>query len=431
MKGKHFKESKSKFSFKKVIKICFVILLIITIFLIAKYFILENKDKKESENILDNININEDDITEQKTKRMLQLEELKKQNEDIIGWIEINGTNINYPVMQTTDNEFYMTHNYKKEYSAIGSLFLDKDYNWELPSTNLLIYGHNNKNETMLQNLTNYKNESYYKEHPDIKFTTINEDAEYEIIAAFYSRVYYKNEKNVFRYYYFINANNKEEFDNYVNESKKASIYNTGKTAEYGAKPFANVIELIVKTQINEVIDPQGAVDWSNGVALTKNRLVKGTQDFTKSVKCAFGCLLYGADLKKAAELFRLDNDIVKSIKWCYDNLETYENFGDNLVDTVKMVTNDNFELLDELANIINGEGCGEEELRNIKNLAQKVLPKSKDLSSAVADAGYKGLQFGKVLRELAEWYYDKTMRGNQPSKQQIAEYMNTVTLLK
>ena len=234
MKGKHFKESKSKFSFKKVIKICFVILLIITIFLIAKYFILENKDKKESENILDNININEDDITEQKTKRMLQLEELKKQNEDIIGWIEINGTNINYPVMQTTDNEFYMTHNYKKEYSAIGSLFLDKDYNWELPSTNLLIYGHNNKNETMLQNLTNYKKESYYKDHPNIKFTTINEDAEYEIIAAFYSRVYYKNEKNVFRYYYFINANNKEEFDNYVNESKKASIYNTGKTAEYG-----------------------------------------------------------------------------------------------------------------------------------------------------------------------------------------------------
>ena len=208
--------------------------MIITIFLIAKYFIQENKDKKEIENILDNININEDDITEQKTKRMLQLEELKKQNEDIIGWIEINGTNINYPVMQTTDNEFYMTHNYKKEYSAIGSLFLDKDYNWELPSTNLLIYGHNNKNETMLQNITNYKNESYYKEHPNIKFTTINEDAEYEIIAAFYSRVYYKNEKNVFRYYYFINANNKEEFDNYVNESKKASIYNTGKTAEYG-----------------------------------------------------------------------------------------------------------------------------------------------------------------------------------------------------
>ena len=199
------------------------------------------------------------------------------------------------------------------------------------------------------------------------------------------------------------------------------------KTAEYGAKPFANVIELIAKTQINEVIDPQGAVDWRNGVALTKNRLVKGTQDFAKSVKCAFGCLLYGADLKKAAELFRLENDIVKSIKWCYDNLETYENFGDNLVDTVKMVTNDNFELLDELANIINGEGCGEEELRNIKNLAQKVLPKSKDLSSAVADAGYKGLQFGKVLRELAEWYYDKTMRGNQPTKQQIAEYINRI----
>ena len=184
--------------------------------------------------ILDNIKINKNEITEQKNKRMLQLTELKKQNEDIVGWIEIKGTDINYPVLQTTDNEFYMTHNYKKEYSKTGSLILDKDYNWELPSTNLLIYGHNNNNKTMFQELVNYKDESYYKKHPDIKFTTVNEDAEYEIIATFYSRVYYKNEENVFRYYYFINANNQKEFDNYVNECKKASIYYIDKTAKYG-----------------------------------------------------------------------------------------------------------------------------------------------------------------------------------------------------
>ena len=165
---------------------------------------------------------------------MLQLEELKKQNDDIVGWLEIEGTNINYPVMQTTNNEYYMTHNYKKEYSAEGSIFLDKDYNWDIPSTNLLMYGHNNKNGSMFQNLMNYKDEEFYKQHPIINFTTINEDKKYEIIAVFYSRVYYKNEKNVFRYYYFLNADNKEEFDYYINESKKASLYDTGKTAEYG-----------------------------------------------------------------------------------------------------------------------------------------------------------------------------------------------------
>ena len=159
---------------------------------------------------------------------------MKKQNNDIIGWIEIENTIINYPVLQCEDNNFYMTHNYKKEYSAEGSIFLDKDYNWELPSSNLLLYGHNNKNKTMFAELLNYKEESYYKEHPTIRFTTLAEDKTYEIIAVFKSRVYYKSEKDVFRYYYFINAENEEEYNNYINESKKASLYDTGKTATYG-----------------------------------------------------------------------------------------------------------------------------------------------------------------------------------------------------
>ena len=229
MRGKH----SYKRDYKKV-KNFFIILFIISIILILIYCFFAYRNRKEGKMILDNIKINKNEITEQKNKRMLQLTELKKQNEDIVGWIEIKGTDINYPVLQTTDNEFYMTHNYKKEYSKTGSLILDKDYNWELPSTNLLIYGHNNNNKTMFQELVNYKDESYYKKHPDIKFTTVNEDAEYEIIATFYSRVYYKNEENVFRYYYFINANNQKEFDNYVNECKKASIYYIDKTAKYG-----------------------------------------------------------------------------------------------------------------------------------------------------------------------------------------------------
>ena len=128
-----------------------------------------------------------------------------------------------------------MTHNYKKEKSKDGSLFLDKDYNWELPSTNLLIYGHNNiGSKEMFVSLLKYEDENFYKEHPKIRLTTNKEDAEYEIIAVFKSRVYYKLEKNVFRYYYFINAENEQEFNEYVENSKKASIYDTGKTAEYG-----------------------------------------------------------------------------------------------------------------------------------------------------------------------------------------------------
>lgn len=79
-----------------------------------------------------------------------------------------------------------------------------------------------------------YKNEEYYKTHKTIRFTTNQEDAEYEIISVFLSRVYYKSETNVFRYYKFVNAANEQEFNEYVQNSKKASLYNIEPTAVYG-----------------------------------------------------------------------------------------------------------------------------------------------------------------------------------------------------
>ncbi len=227
-KSKHTKQT------RHYIQVMFIVIFIISICAIIYYFYKANKEKQEYKEVLNNIEIEEEQITEQKTERMLQVEELKKENQDIVGWIEIEGTNINYPVLQGTDNQYYMKHTYNKENSKDGSIFLDKSYDWNIPSTNLLLYGHNNKNGTMFQNLLKYKDESFYKEHPTIRFTTINDDCQYEIISAFLSRVYYEDEQNVFRYYYFINANDETQYNNYINESKKASLYDTGKSAEYG-----------------------------------------------------------------------------------------------------------------------------------------------------------------------------------------------------
>ena len=182
---------------------------------------------------MNDISLPEDELIDGKSERAIQIEKLQEENSEIIGWLEIDGTDINYPVLQGSDNSFYMTHNYKKEYSKDGSIFLDKDYNWDKPSSNLLIYGHNNLNGNMFQNLLAYKKESYYKEHPQIKFTTKEENT-FEIIAVFYSRVYYKKEKDVFRYYYFINAENEQEYDDFISNCKKVSIYEIGNTAHYG-----------------------------------------------------------------------------------------------------------------------------------------------------------------------------------------------------
>lgn len=231
VRAKHFKQTT-----KKQRNLIYIILIILIIISVA-YLVFFLKDKNSTTNdssALEEVKIDESKIDDKTTERMLQVQELQKENPDIIGWIEIVGTKINYPVLQGEDNSYYMTHNYKKEEAKDGSIFLDKDYDWNLPSSNLLMYGHNMGDGEMFQDLLKYESEDYYKEHPIVRFTTANDDSEYEIISAFKSRVYYKSEKNVFRYYFFVNAENEEEYNDFVNNAKKASLYDTGKTAEYG-----------------------------------------------------------------------------------------------------------------------------------------------------------------------------------------------------
>ena len=231
---KRSKQAKPQ-SKRKIVRNIFIIIFLISITALILYFYNLNKEKQENENVLENIEIEQEIIpTENKSERMLQLEELQKQNSEIIGYLEIEGTNISYPVCQTTNNDYYLTHNYKKEKASLGSLFLDKDFDLNKPSTNYLIYGHRSNSGTMFEDLIKYSEESFYKEHQTIRFTTTIEDATYEIISVFYSRVYYKDEKDVFRYYYFVNAETEEEYNEYIENCKKASIYDIETTATYG-----------------------------------------------------------------------------------------------------------------------------------------------------------------------------------------------------
>ena len=186
------------------------------------------------ENEVENVTPQIENSEPSQTERMLQVASLQSDYPDVIGWIEIENTDINFPVVQGTDNNFYMKHNYKKQSSKNGAIFLDKDAILDSVNSNLLIYGHNMKNNTMFQHLLKYKDKSYFLEHPNIRFTTSKEDSIYEIFSVFESRVYYKSEKNVFRYYYFINAKNEQEYNSYVQNAINASLYDTGKTATYG-----------------------------------------------------------------------------------------------------------------------------------------------------------------------------------------------------
>ena len=157
--------------------------------------------------------------------------ELYLQNEDMVGWVSIVGTNLNYPVMQTPNEpNFYLKHNFEKAYSDLGTPYIQENCNIA-ESDNLVIYGHHIKGGKMFGALEDYKSKSFYEKHKTIQFDTLTEQGEYEIVAVF-KTVAYSSEG--FRYYDFVNAENEDEFNAYIEKCKELALYDTGVGAEYG-----------------------------------------------------------------------------------------------------------------------------------------------------------------------------------------------------
>lgn len=222
---------------KKIIKISVVILLI-GIMLISSYFIYKNmQEDKEQEEIfeeLENIvTTNETNEEKEQQEDNVNLNKLYKINNDIVGWLKIENTNINYPVMQTKDRpDYYLRKNFYKEYSVFGTPYIDENCDIE-NGNNLIIYGHHINGNKMFGELENYKNEEYYNKHKFIKFYTLNEKAEYEIISVFKTTVY---NDNGFKYYQYYNLEDEREFETFINKCKELSLYDTQKIAKYGDK---------------------------------------------------------------------------------------------------------------------------------------------------------------------------------------------------
>lgn len=155
-------------------------------------------------------------------------------NEDMAGWLVIPGTNIDYPIMWTPEDEnYYLYRDFNKKDNTNGCLILDTDSSLDPLTTNLIIHGHNMKSGAMFGNLTDYESEDYYKEHKQIILHTKECQRNYEIIAVFRSQVYKKSD-DVFKFYKFFEANTEEEFDDFYDNIKDLSLYDTGVTAKYG-----------------------------------------------------------------------------------------------------------------------------------------------------------------------------------------------------
>ena len=155
-------------------------------------------------------------------------------NKDMAAWLQIPDTNIDYPVMWTPEDEtYYLYRAFDGSENKNGCLLLDTDSCLDPLTTNLIIHGHNMKSGAMFGNLTDYENPDFYENHKNIILYTEECQRNYEVIAVFRSQVYRKTDQ-VFKFYKFFQADTQEEFDDFYNNIKQLSQYDTGVTAEFG-----------------------------------------------------------------------------------------------------------------------------------------------------------------------------------------------------
>ena len=171
-------------------------------------------------------------VQPQEPTMLARYEALYRENNDLVGWIKIDGTNINYPVVQSKDApNFYLKHDFEKNYTDYGCPYAQQNCDVQAPSDNVVLYGHNMKDGTMFCDLTNYKSESFWAQHRTIQFDTLTQKNEYTVIAAFKGEA-----AELFAYNAFVDAATPEEFDAYVAAVKELALYDTGISATYGDK---------------------------------------------------------------------------------------------------------------------------------------------------------------------------------------------------
>ena len=212
--GKHSKKNKSKFLLI-LLQIIFV-----AIFIYSGYHIINwYKENKENNEILtqmsETVKIEKDEDGTNYYK--IDFEKMKQTNEDIVAWIKVNNTKVEYPIVQGDDNSYYLTHSIDKKYNAGGSIFVDSQNKLDGTDRNIVIYGHNRRDGSMFGTLKNALNKEWYdnEENKYITIVTPNGESKYEIFSI------YQIEKED----YYIKKNfTDEEFKSFIDIIKSRSV---------------------------------------------------------------------------------------------------------------------------------------------------------------------------------------------------------------
>ena len=165
---------------------------------------------------------------------LIEYGEMYAKNPDLVGWIRIDGTKLDNPVVQTPDNpNFYLKHDFYGNYSDWGTIYAREECDINAPSDNITLYGHNMKDGSMFTSLNPYVSQETWEKNPLIFFDTLYEYHVYKIFAVFRTSA---NLGEGFTYHNMIDATDKEEFDAFIAKCKELSFYDTGITPQYGDK---------------------------------------------------------------------------------------------------------------------------------------------------------------------------------------------------
>lgn len=268
--------------FRKIIFLFALVILVVALVIIANHFITtmtqdpnqitvsgNGEVDKETENATYVVDLKNQEPTKEQLDQLpsgtinAEYAALYDQNNDFVGWITIDGTNVDYPVMQSqaadfkpcntyetygyctfcegimngteTANEFYLHHDFNRNYLFAGNIFADYEGLFgpgKMPN-NTILYGHNMLYKFQFSALTNYKKLDFLQRSPVVDFNTLYQSNQYKIFAVFLTNVT-EDYGEVFDYYNYVDFENSDEFYNYILECMDRSMFETGVDIEYG-----------------------------------------------------------------------------------------------------------------------------------------------------------------------------------------------------
>ena len=214
--GKHYKTKNKKIVVLSIIRIIFFITLLISIIYIIKWYIDSKQNEMLEEKVSEAIIV--EDIENNTTNEYkIDFEKLKNVNNQVVAWLRVKGTQVEYPIVQAKDNNYYLKRNLDKKYNVGGWIFADYKNKLDGTDKNIVIYGHNMKDDSMFGSLKNILNEEWYnnEENYVIDFINENEEQKYQVFSV------YKIEKED----YYINTEfKKNEFEEFIDTLKNRSI---------------------------------------------------------------------------------------------------------------------------------------------------------------------------------------------------------------